>query len=285
MTGRRRPLIGLESLAIHTTLTLFGFVLLVPFLWMLLTSLKDESQAYQLPPQWIPSELVWNNYYVAVFGYFNFIRYAMNSITITTGVLLGRLITASLVAFGFARIRFVGRGVLFILVLSGLMVPHQVTIVPLYIIFKELGWLNTYLPLIVPTWLGGGAFYIFLLRQFLLGISTEIDDAAKIDGCNWFDIYWRISMPLIKPALAAVAIFSFLQTWDDFFGPLIFLRSNDLFTLPIGLHFYSEGSASSRPVITVAMAATTLIMTPPLAVFVAAQRYFIRGVVFNGLKG
>jgi multiple sugar transport system permease protein len=281
----RRSWFNLEAVFVHALLALGGFVFLVPFLWMLSTSLKDESQAYQIPPQWVPSDILWRNYYDAVFGYFNFIRYATNSMIIVIGVLIGRLLTASLVAFGFARIRFVGRNVLFILVLAGLMVPHQVTIVPLYIIFRDLTWLNTYLPLIVPAWLGGGAFYIFLLRQFLMGINSEIDDAAKIDGCGWFDVYWRIALPLIKPALAAVAIFSFLSTWDDFFGPLIFLRSSELFTLPLGLHFISESSSSSRPVITVAMAATTLIMLPPLAVFISAQRYFVQGVVFNGLKG
>jgi ABC-type glycerol-3-phosphate transport system permease component len=166
------------------------------------------------------------------------------------------------------------------------MVPHQVTIIPLYILFKELGWLNTYLPLIVPAWFGGGAFYVFLLRQFIMTISPELDDAARIDGCGWFGIYRRIILPLIAPALASVAIFSFLASWNDFFGPLIFLNDNKLYTLAIGLHFYTNAaSLSSRPETTVVMAGSTLIMLPPLLLFFFAQRFFIQGVVVSGVKG
>jgi ABC-type glycerol-3-phosphate transport system permease component len=270
----------------HLVILAGGVLVMVPFFWMLSTSLKQEWEAFQIPPAWLPEEPLWQNYHDAVFKYFNFFQYGLNTLIITLWVLVGRVLSASLVAFGFARVRFVGRNVLFMLVLSTLMVPHQVTIIPLYILFKEIGWLNTFLPLIVPAWFGGSAFSIFLLRQFIMTVNPELDDAARIDGCGWLGIYARIVMPLIKPALAAVAIFSVLGTWNDFFNPLIFLRSNDLFTLAIGLHFYTNSaSAATRPVITHVMAGATLIMVPPLLLFFFAQRFFIQGVVFSGVKG
>ena len=216
---------ALERAAIHLVLLIGAVAMLFPLYWMVSTSLKPEYEVYLLPPTWIPSEFQWIHYYQAFVDYFNFAQYGSNTMVITLGVLAGRLLSASLVAFGFARIRFIGRDLIFILVLSTMMVPGQVTIIPLYILFVELGWLNTFWPLIVPTWFGGGAFFIFLLRQFILTINPELDDAARIDGCGWLGIYARITLPLIKPALAAVAIFSFMGTWNDFFGPLIFLRS------------------------------------------------------------
>jgi ABC-type glycerol-3-phosphate transport system permease component len=253
---------------------------------MVSTSLKPEYEVYLLPPTWIPSEFQWIHYYQAFVDYFNFAQYGSNTMVITLGVLAGRLLSASLVAFGFARIRFIGRDLIFILVLSTMMVPGQVTIIPLYILFVELGWLNTFWPLIVPTWFGGGAFFIFLLRQFILTINPELDDAARIDGCGWLGIYARITLPLIKPALAAVAIFSFLGTWNDFFGPLIFLRSRDMLTLAVGLHFMASAASSSvRPNLPHLMAGSTMILLPPLLVFFFAQRYFIQGVTFSGIKG
>ena len=285
--SRRRPTGAIFLSAIsHFVVAAGGLILMVPFLWMVSTSLKHEWEAFLIPPQWIPDEFLWDNYRRAIFDYYNFALYGANTTIITVGTLVGRLITASMVAFGFARIRFPGRGVLFILVLGTLMIPHQVTIVPLYILFQEFGWLNTFLPLIVPAWVGGGGFYIFLLRQFIMTVNPELDDAARIDGCGWLGIYLRIIMPLITPALAAVAIFSFLSTWNDFFNPLIFLRSNEKFTLAIGLHFYtSAASASTKPETTVVMAGSTMIMIPPLLLFFFAQRYFIQGVVFSGIKG
>ena len=199
-----------------------GLFVILPFYWMVTASLKTEWEAFTIPPTWIPSEFRWINYERALFSYVPFGRYFLNTTLITIGVLVGRLITASLVAFAFARMRFFGRNVLFILVLSTLMVPFQVTIIPLFIIYRELRWLDTYAPLIAPAWFGGGAFFIFLLRQFIMTVNRELDDAARIDGCGWFGLYWRIVLPLITPALAAVAIFSFLWTWSDFFNPLIF---------------------------------------------------------------
>ena len=239
----------------HGVVILGGLFVILPFYWMVTASLKTEWEAFTIPPTWIPSEFRWINYERALFSYVPFGRYFLNTTLITIGVLVGRLVTASLVAFAFARMRFFGRSVLFILVLSTLMVPFQVTIIPLFIIYREFRWLDTYAPLIAPAWFGGGAFFIFLLRQFIMTVNRELDDAARIDGCGWFGLYWRIVLPLITPALAAVAIFSFLWTWNDFFNPLIFLRSNDKFTLAVGLHFFANmGSVSVRPVVTEVMA-------------------------------
>ncbi len=277
---------ALERAAIHLILLIGTVAMLFPFFWMISTSLKPEYEVFLLPPTWIPSEFQWIHYYQAFVDYFNFAQYGTNTMIITLGVLAGRLLSASLVAFGFARIRFIGRDVIFILVLSTMMVPGQVTIIPLYILFRDMGWLNTFLPLIVPAWFGGGAFFIFLLRQFILTINPELDDAARIDGCGWLGIYARITLPLIKPALAAVAIFSFLGTWNDFFGPLIFLRSRDMLTLAVGLHFMASAASSSvRPNLPHLMAGSTMILLPPLLVFFFAQRYFIQGVTFSGIKG
>ena len=285
--ARRRPRREIiKSLTIHAALITGGAIVMVPFFWMLSTSLKQQWDAFQIPPQWIPWDFVWQNYEAAVFDYFNFQRAFVNTMIITVAVLAGRLITGSLVAFGFARIRFFGRGVLFILVLSTLMIPQQVTIIPRYILFRDLGWLGTFWPLIVPYWGGGGAFFIFLMRQFIRSIPTELDDAARVDGAGWFRIYFEIILPQIKPALAAVAIFSFLDTWNDFFEPLIFLRQPELQTLAVGLHYYSSAAtAFTQPDTTVMMAGATLIMLPPLLLFFFAQRIFIQGVVVSGIKG
>lgn len=277
---------AMERSVIHLVLLIGTVTMLVPLFWMISTSLKPEWEVFLIPPKWIPSEFQWVHYRQAFFDYFSFPRYGANTMIITLGVLVGRLLSASLVAFGFARIRFFGRDAIFILVLSTMMVPGQVTIIPLYILFRDLDWLNTYLPLIVPAWFGGGAFFIFLLRQFILTINQELDDAARIDGCGWLGIYLRIALPLIKPALAAVAIFSFLGTWNDFFGPLIFLRSRDMLTLAVGLHFMATAASSSvRPNMPHLMAGSTMLLLPPLLVFFFAQRYFIQGVTFSGIKG
>lgn len=283
---RKRYAQMLKSTFSHGIVILGGLFIIFPFYWMVMASFKTEWEAFQIPPTWIPSEWMFSNYHNALFAYVPFGRYFLNTTIITVGVLAGRLLTASLVAYAFARMRFFGRNVLFILVLSTMMVPFQVTIIPLFIIYRELAWLNTYAPLIVPAWFGGGAFFIFLLRQFIMTVNHELDDAARIDGCGWFSIFWRIILPLIMPALAAVAIFSFLWTWNDFFNPLIFLRSNELFTLAVGLHFFARtNSPTTAPVLTEVMAGATIIMIPPLLLFFFAQKYFIQGVVFSGLKG
>jgi len=184
-----------------------AFIMFIPFLWMISTSLKEDADIFLIPVQWIPRPIVWANYPAALV-YEPFFTYFWNSVIVTFFAVLGSVFTASLVAFAFARLRAPGRDALFAILLATLMLPGEVTLVPVYLIFRNLGWLDTYLPLVLPSWFGGSAFYIFLLRQFFLTLPTELDDAAKIDGANLFSIYSRIIMPLSKPALASVAIFA-----------------------------------------------------------------------------
>ena len=259
-----------------------GAVLLIPLIWMVSTSLKTNAEAFLFPPRWLPKRFLWQNYIEAVTS-IKFFLYLRNTIIITTASMAGQVISASLVGFGFARLRARGREFLFIVLLATMMLPGQVTLVPVYLMFKKLGWLNTFLPLIVPAWLGGGAFSVFLLRQFFSTLPIELDDAARIDGCGLFAIFWRILLPLTKPALATVAIFAFFGNWNDFMGPLIFLSKGNLYTLALGLQFYV--TAHGQVKWNLMMAATFLSVLPLLIVFFSAQRTFIQGVALTGIKG
>jgi len=249
---------------------------------MISTSLKTNAEAFIFPPRWIPRHPLWSNYPLALttIDYFLYLR---NTVFITFGALLGQVLSASLVAFAFARLRSRFRDAMFIVLLATMMLPGQVTLVPVYLMFRAFGWLNTFLPLIVPAYFGGGAFSIFLLRQFFSTLPVELDDAAKIDGCGSFTIYSRIILPLAKPALATVAIFGFFGYWNDFMGPLIYLSKNSLYTLSLGLQFYvsSEGQVQWN----LMMAATCVSILPLLVVFFSAQRTFVQGVALTGLKG
>ena len=251
-----------------------------------------------MPPTWIPEEPLWQNYAIVLTGHrpdaegsragqgWSFLGFVWNSLYVTAWVMVGRLLTASLAAYGFARLRFPGRNYLFIVMLATMMVPGHVTMIPLYFIFKWLKTLDTYWPLVLPVWFGGGAFFIFLLRQFINSIPPDYDDAARIDGCSWLGVYFRIILPMIKPALGAVAIFSFMASWNDFMGPLIYLSSMDKYTAAIGLHFFrNNASASARPLWNLMMAASVVAMVPPLLLFFFAQRYYIQGIVVSGIKG
>jgi ABC-type glycerol-3-phosphate transport system permease component len=259
---------------------------LAPFVWMLSTSLKDPRYIYLFPPQIIPDPVRWGNY-VRAMTRLPFHLYAWNTLVITALALLGQLLSASLCAFGFARMRFRGRDALFLVLLSTIMLPGQVTLIPSFLIFRFLGWVDTFLPLVVPYWLGGSAFSIFLLRQFISTVPLDLDDAAKIDGCSFFGIYWRIVLPLIKPALAAVSIFGFLHHWNDFFLPVIYINSRENWTLALGLNFLrrADDAGGFSTDLEMLMAAAVVVMLPPLLLFFFAQRYFIQGVVFTGVKG
>jgi len=244
--------------------------------------LKTNAEAFLFPPRWIPKRFLWRNYIEAVttIRYFLYFR---NTVIVTVAAMTGQVISASLVAFGFARLRARLRDVLFVVLLSTMMLPGQVTLVPVYLLFRKIGWLNTFLPLIVPSWLGGGAFSVFLLRQFFSTLPLELDDAARIDGCGLFGIYSRILLPLSKPALATVAIFAFFGHWNDFMGPLIYLSKSSMYTLSLGLQFYV--SAHGQVEWNLLMAATCLSILPLLIVFFSAQRTFVQGVALTGLKG
>ncbi|HEY3284716.1 MAG TPA: carbohydrate ABC transporter permease [Armatimonadota bacterium] len=260
----------------------FGAVLFaLPFVWMISTSLKSASEVMQVPPSLLPHKVVWSNYPVAL-ARLDFPRLLRNTCVIVYSNLIGQTLSASLVAFGFARLRFPGREPLFFLMLSTMMLPSMATLIPVYALYKQLGWINTFLPLTLPAYLGGGAFYIFLLRQFFLTLPGELEDAARMDGCSSFDVYWRIFLPLSKPALATVAIFSFMGHWNDFIGPLIYLRTPDKYTLALGLQTFQGLYSTDYNYL---MAASVVVVSPVILVFFAAQRYFVKGIVLSGLKG
>ena len=261
-----------------------AFVVSIPFVWQLSTSLKDIKDVFTFPPEWIPRPAHWENYPNG-WRAMPFDSYLRNSLYITLFAVVGRVASSSLIGFAFARLRAPGRDVLFILLLSGIMIPGQVTMIPMYMFFSSIGWVNTFKPLIVPQYFGGGAANIFLLRQFYMTIPRELDDAARIDGANNLQIYLRIMLPLARPALAAVAIFAFMFHWQDFMGPLIYL-SAEKYTLPLGLRYFMEAAGSGGLVMwNHLMAVSTLIMLPSLLIFFVAQKYFIQGIVISGIKG
>jgi ABC-type glycerol-3-phosphate transport system permease component len=259
-----------------------AFLMAVPFLWMISSSLKAEQSVFQYPPQVIPDPVMWGNYVEALI-YKPFFLYVRNTVFLVAVNLLAIIVTSSFCAYGFARIQFPGRDVWFVILLATMMMPYYVLMIPIFIMFSKIGWIDTYLPLTVPAFFGGGAFNIFLMRQFFRTIPQDLSDAARIDGCNEFQIYWKIFMPLAKPALVSIAILAFLGTWNDFVGPLLYIKSPDLFTVSIGLAQF-RGIMRSRW--DLLMAAATAMTVPVVALFFAAQRYFFEsgGITLTGLK-
>ena len=256
-------------------------VFLIPFFWMLSTSLTEASKIIVKDRSWIPHPAVWKNYADALtvlpFGLF-----LRNTLIITFSCIIGQVLSASLVAFGFSRMHFWGRDGLFILVLSTMMLPAQVTQIPTFILFTHLQWIDTLKPLIVPAFFGGGAFFIFLLRQFFMTLPSELEDAAKMDGCSPLGIYWNVAIPLSKPALATVAVFSFMAHWNDFMGPLIYIQSMENKTLALGLTAFKTLHGTEYHLM---MAASVAVLMPVLIIFFSAQKYFVKGIVMSGIKG
>lgn len=275
VSTRRRISHGL----VHLTLIAGSFVLLLPLAWMLSTSLKPRGAVFLFPPQWIPRPVMWSNYYEALTVQ-PFVLFFRNTAAIAILSVIGMVLSSSIVAYSFARLRWWGRDVIFLIVLSTMMLPFHVTLIPRFIIFKNLKWLNTFLPMIVPSFFGG-SFYIFLLRQFFMTIPLEMDDAAKIDGCSTVGTYWRIILPQSKPALMAVSIFTFQNSWNEFMRPLIYLQSKERWTVSVALRaFQGEFSTDWNLV----MAASVVSMLPIIALFFFGQKYFIQGVVFTGVE-
>jgi multiple sugar transport system permease protein len=266
---------------LYGLLTAIAVVMVIPLLWLVSTSLKSRGLEFVYPPQWIPKPVVWRNYYQAL-TILPFDKFFLNTVIITFFSTVGSLISASMVAFGFARIPFPGRRPLFILLLSTMMLPYIVTLIPSFLLFRYLRWLDTFYPLIVPSFFGGGAFFIFLIRQFYATIPLDLDEAAEMDGAGYFRIWWSVLLPLSRPVLATVVIFSFIWNWNDFLGPLIYLNSMDKFTLALGLTGFRSLHNSQWNLL---MAASTVMLVPVLVVFFVAQRYFIRGIVTSGLSG
>ena len=255
-------------------------VVSVPFLWTVSTALKAPQQVYAVPPIWRPDPIMWSNFAKA-WTVLPFMRFLGNTVFITVMCLIGQLTSASLVAYGFARFKFTGRNVLFYMLLGTMMLPGQVTMIPTFLIWRSFRLIDTFWPLILPSYLGGGAFTIFLLRQFFMTLPRDLDEAAMIDGCSYFGIWWRIILPLSKPALTTVAIFSFIGHWDEFMGPLIYLHSMDKYTVSIGLRMFQDMYGAQLELL---MAASLIHIIPCIILFFAAQRYFIKGIVMSGIK-
>lgn len=266
---------------IVTTRIAIAIVMLAPFVWLVSSSLKNQVQIFSYPPKWIPDPIVWQNYPDALTAR-PFDLYLRNTLIIVSLNVIAVVFSSSFCAYGFARLRFRGRDFWFGIVMATLFLPYAILIVPSFMIFSKLGWVDTFLPLVVPPFFGGGAFNIFLMRQFFRTIPEELADAARIDGCSEFGIYWRIMMPLAKPALITVAIFTFLASWNDLLGPTIYLRSPENFTVAVGLAGFRSTLSVSWDL---QMAASTAMILPVVVLFFFAQRYFIKGVVMSGLKG
>ena len=275
----------LAQSGLHLSALVLGAAFGLPFLWALLTSLKLPVEIFIFPPTWLPEIPQWGNY-IEIFRQAPLALFFGNSVLVTVLTGAGQILSASLVAYGFARFRFPGRDVLFLTMLSTLMLPPQVTIIPTFLLFKFLGWLDQLRSLYIPPWFGGGAFAIFLFRQFFLTIPKEFDEAAKIDGANSLWIFFRVLMPLSVPVFVTMGIFSFLGSWNDFFGPLIFLNTTERFTLALGLTYFQRVvSIGGRPTEHLMMAASMVMTFPCLLVFLLLQKYWIQGIVMSGIKG
>ena len=275
LTGRKAARI----LVLEALLVLMALIFLVPFAYLISTSLKPETQLFSRTIDWIPHPIMWSNYSAAL-NEFPFMRYFANTMIICIPVVIGATASSSFVAYGFSRIAWRGRDALFVVVLGTLILPYQVTMIPLFLLFREIGWVNTFLPLIVPAFFGN-AFFIFLFRQFYLGLPAELSDAARIDGCSELGIYTRIILPLSRPVLATAAIFAFIGAWSDFLGPLIYLNDESKYTLSIGV----QQVIGMEPHWTQLMAIGVMMTLPILILFFFVQRTFIQGISFSGIKG
>lgn len=257
-----------------------SFLFLLPFLWMVSTSLKPDFLLYRIPPVWIPNPPLWENFGKALRAISfaqqtgNTLMYALTNTTLVT-------ISSALVAYGFSRIKWPGRDALFFVVILTMLLPYQVTMIPVYLIFRTIGWTNSLKPLIWPG-VFGSAFYIFLLRQFFLTIPQELSEAARIDGCNELQIFWKIILPLVKPALVVVILFQFVGTWNDFMGPLIYVNDPAKYTLSLGLQQFQVAHGAEWQLL---MAASTVVAAPIIVLFFIFQRAFVEGITLTGLKG
>ena len=278
----------LSRMIVHAILIGGSLVFLFPLLWMVTTSLKPVEETMLTPPRWIPSSWQFVNYARAVtygsdvLGYVPFLEYGKNTLLLCVLVVVGAVISNSLIAYAFARLQWPGRDVFFGITLATMMIPFPVLMVPMFALFRELGWVGTFRPLWIPAWFGS-AFNIFLLRQFFLTIPRELSDAAVVDGCSQFQVFRHIILPLSKPALAVVALFQFLFTWNDFLGPLIYLTDQRMFTLSLGLQFYQSQHGGTEWHLL--MAAATIVVLPIIVLFFFTQRTFIQGVALTGVKG
>ena len=266
---------------VYLALVAGAVVILAPFVWMLSTALKVPGTEFIYPPQLFTRPLRWNNFSEG-WGALPFTRWFLNTSTITLLSVTGAMVSSSLVAYGFARLEFPGRTILFVILLSTMMLPFHVRLIPMFITFRYLGWIDTYLPLVVPFFFGGVPFFIFLVRQFFLTIPLEMEDAAAIDGAGVFTTFLRIILPLSRPVLGVVGVFAFIRVWNDFLEPLIYIHSMDKMTLSLGLRFFQAQDFTDW---TRLMAVSIVVLVPSLVLFFVAQKYYIHGVVTTGIKG
>jgi ABC-type glycerol-3-phosphate transport system permease component len=278
--GRKRLVRSSKSVLSHVLLLVGSFFFFAPLLFMISTSLKAMRQIAKFPPEWIPNPVIWLNY-PDVFRYAPMHKYLVNTLIIVAPAIIGAVLTSALAAYAFARLRAPGKDAVFMVLLSTLMLPAVVTLIPTYIIFAKLGWVGTFLPLIIPP-LAGSAFYIFLLRQFFMTIPRELEDAALIDGCSRLRIFTNIILPLAKPVLATVTVFAFMSSWNEYLGPLIYLGNQDQYTLSLGLQVFVQYHRAEWGLL---MAASTMMVMPVILLFFLAQKQFVQGITLTGIKG
>lgn len=270
---------AISKIISHSILIIGAFIMIVPFIWMLSTSFKAPGKTFVYPPEWIPRPFVWQNY-VEMWQALPFSQFFLNSIKISTLSTIGQLLTCSMGAFAFSILKFKGRDFLFLLLIATLMIPYQVTLIPTFILFSKIGWVGTHLPLWVPAF-WGGAFGTFLLRQFYLTIPIDLAESARIDGANIFQIFTHIYLPLSKPAMATLGIFTFMWSWNDLLNPLIYVSELKQLTLTVGLSFFQNQYGGKW---TLMMAGAVVSILPILLIFFFAQKYFIQGIAMTGIK-
>lgn len=275
----------LTQVLYHLVIIAFGFIMLYPLVWMLMSSLKPTHTIINTADQLIPTQFTLENYANGWKGFSNtsFFYFFKNTLFVVTLATLGVLLTTPMVAYGLARLRFPARNVLFIVVLGTMMMPEQILMIPQYLWYNQLGWINTYYPLIVPHFFAVSGFFVYLMMNFINGIPRDLDEAAKIDGCSYYSIYTRIILPLLTPSLATVAIFSFLNRWNDYMAPLLYIRRTKDYTISLALKLFCDTTSSSDYGALFAM--STLSLLPIFFIFVFMQKYLTQGVVTSGLKG
>lgn len=276
----------LGRIALYLIALIFAIIFVIPAYWTVIGAFKSIDEIKRFPPVWVPSHWGFSNF-TEVWRTVPFGTFYKNTIIVTGLATIGQVFTASLVGYGFARFNVPGGKFIFMLILGTIMFPPELTLVPTFVLFRELHWLDSLKPLIVPYWFGGGAFFIFLFRQFFMGLPQDLIDSARLDGAGHFRVFLEIATPLTGPAYAAAAIISFFNHWNDFINPLIFLNSTDKYTLALGIRAFTTGEVglSGVPQDNLFMAAAVMMILPTVLIFVVAQRYFIRGVVATGLKG
>lgn len=277
MDGTRKKKV--TRFSAHMVLIIASFFFMIPFIWMVSTSLKPLTQVFTFPPEWIPKPVKWSNYIDAM-NYIPFFTYLKNTIIITVVSTVGAVLSCPIVAYSFAKLKWPGRNILFIITIGVMMIPGQVTMIPLFLLFEKLGLVGTPYPLIIPAFFGI-PFYIFLLRQFFMGLPDSLREAAKIDGASEFRIYWQIMLPLAKPAVLAVGLFQFMASWTDFIGPLLYLTDSVQYTLSLGLQQFQSQKGSEWGLM---MAVSTMMTVPVIILFFFLQKTFIKGITFSGIK-